>query len=79
MEIHDFNHFPAISICQNTAVDTLVSGCDGGPLQTEAIIVLHHQRQYTGRGEEGTAIAILEKNKHFDHLKISVKSHLFPK
>ena len=58
MEINDFNHFPFISICQNASVDTPVSGCDGGPLKTEAIIVLHPNRHYTDRDWEGTTIAI---------------------
>ena len=47
MEINDFNHFPGISICPSTSVGTIVSGCDGGPLKTEAIIVLLHDRLYT--------------------------------
>ena len=47
MELHDFNSVPAMSACQNTAVDALVSGCDGGPLQTEEILVLHHDWHYT--------------------------------
>ena len=39
MEINDFNNVPDISICQSTSADTPVSGCDGGPLKTKAIMV----------------------------------------
>ena len=79
MESNNFNNVPGISICQSTSVDTLVSGCDGRPLKTDVVIVLNHDQQYTGSGEEGTAIAILEKNKHFGHLKFTAKSCLFAK
>ena len=79
MEINDFNNFPGISICQCTSVDTIVSGCDEGLVKSEAIIVLNHDRHYSGCDEEGTAIAILEKNIHFGHLRISTKSCLFAK
>ena len=79
MEINDFNNFLGISICQSTSVDTIVSGCDRGPLKSEAIIVLNHDWQHSGCDEEGTVIAILEKNMHFGHLKISSKSPSFTK
>ena len=46
MEINDYNNFPGISIRPSTSVDTIVFGCDGGHLKTEAIIVLHHDRHY---------------------------------
>ena len=44
MEMNYFNHFPAISICQNTLVDPLVSGSDETPLKSEVIIVRYHDQ-----------------------------------
>ena len=50
-----------------------------GDLSKLAIIVLNHDRQYSGNDEEGTVITILEKNMHFGHLKILSKSRSFTK